>query len=251
MLHLPGGVALACQQGPADPADPGVHQAVGVAGVVLIRGDLVAQGAQHIPVEDAGHRLPQQGQVHLEAAVLFQAREVQAGHRDLGVARLDQGLAQQVDVVGSAAAATGLGDEQGGVVQVVLAAVQRVDELADDQQRRVAGVVVDVFQAQLGHRAAAVAQDLALVALVFQRIFEQPELGDCHVGDEDGVGLLHLLGEFGVMVFHSCPPIFSGRRQAGAPVPPWPPPVFPAPVRPARPAPRTGCAAGCSPRPGW
>ena len=71
-----------------------------------------------------------------------------------------------MDVVGSTAAAAGLGDEQGGVVQIILAAVQCVQKLANDQQGRIAGVVVDVFQAQLCHSTTAVAQDLALVAVV-------------------------------------------------------------------------------------
>ena len=107
-----------------------------------------------------------------------------------------------MDVIGRTAAAAGLGDEQGGVFQIILAAVQGVQKLADDQQRRIAGVVVDVFQTQLSHGAAAVAEDLALVAVEPQRVFQQPELGDGHVGDEDGVGLLHLRGEFGIVVFH-------------------------------------------------
>ena len=88
------------------------------------------------------------------------------------------------------------------MLQIVLVAVQRVQKLTDDQQGRIAGVVVDVFQAQLCHGAAAVAQDLALVAVVAQGVFQQPELGNGHVGDEDGVGLLHLRGKFGIIVFH-------------------------------------------------
>ena len=84
---------------------------------------------------------------------------------NIAVARLDERLAQQLDVVGRTAAAAGLGDEQRQlVVQIVFAAVQRVEELPDDEQRRVAGVVVDVFQAQLRDLAAAVAEHLGLVA---------------------------------------------------------------------------------------
>ena len=40
---------------------------------------------------------------------------------------------------------------------------QRIQKLTDDQQSRVAGVVVDVFQAQLCHGTAAVAQNFAYV----------------------------------------------------------------------------------------
>ena len=134
------------------------------------------------------------------------------------------------------AATAGLGDEQGGVIQIVLAAVQRIQKLTDDQQSRVAGVVVDVFQAQLCHGAAAVAQDLALVAVVAQGVFQQPELGNGHVGDEDGVGLLHLRGKFGIIVFH--------RFLLCIRLLPWGRP-FPLPPRRAPPERRTGCADGC------
>ena len=51
---------------------------------------------------------------------------------------------QQMDVVGSTAAAAGLGDDQRGVIQIIFAAVQRVQELANDQQGRIAGIVVDI-----------------------------------------------------------------------------------------------------------
>ena len=141
-----------------------------------------------------------------------------------------------MDVVGGTAAAAGLGDEQGRVIQVILAAVQGIQKLADDQQGRIAGVVVDVFQAQLCHGAAAVAQDLALVAVAAQGVFQQPELGNGHVGDEDGVGQLHLRGKFGIIVFH--------RFLLCIRLLPWGRP-FPLPPRRAPPERRTGCADGC------
>ena len=228
VLHLLGSEALARQQDAAQTLDPEIYHLVGAPLLVFVGGHLIAQGAEHVAVEDARQRTSGQRQGHLEAAVLLQTGEVQAGNGDLRVARLDQRLAQQMDVVGRTAAAAGLGDEQSRVVEVVLAAVQRIKELADDQQRRVAGIVVDVFQAQLRHSAAAVAKDLALVAVVLQRVPQQTELGDGHIGDEDGVGRLHLRGKFRIVVFHRF--ISYPRR--------------------ARPAPQTGCADGCSLRRG-
>ena len=202
MLHLLGGVALARQQHAAQAFHPQVYHLIGSPLLVLVRCHLIAQSAQHIAVEDAGQCTAGQRQGHLEAAVLFQTREVQAGHRNLRIARLDQCLAQQMNVVGSTAATAGLGDEQRSMLQIVLAAVQRVQKLTDDQQSRIAGVVVDVFQAQLCHGTAAVAQNFALVAVVTQSVLQQAELGNGHVGDEDGVGLLHLRSKFGIIVFH-------------------------------------------------
>ena len=219
VLHLAGGEALARQQHTTQTLDPEVYHLIGSAFFVLIRSDLIAQGAEHIAVEHAGDSPAGQRQSHLEAAVLLETREVQAGHRDVRIACLDQRLAEQVDVVGGTAAAARLGDEQGRVLEVVLAAVQRVEELADDQQCRIAGVVVDIFQAQLRHSAAAVAKDLALVAVVAQGVFQQAELGDGHVRDEDGVSFLHLRGEFGVIVFHRfllCYFLSSSRSSSAA-----------------------------------
>ena len=46
----------------------------------------------------------------------------------------------------------------------------------------------DRFQAQLCHSTAAVAQNFALVAVVTQSVLQQAELGNGHVGDEDGMG---------------------------------------------------------------
>ena len=71
VLHLLGGVALAGQQDPAQTGDPQVHHLVGSTLLVLIGGHLIAQGAQHVTVEDAGQCAAGQRDGHLEAAVLF------------------------------------------------------------------------------------------------------------------------------------------------------------------------------------
>ena len=94
MLHLFGCIALARQQDAAQPLDPEVHHPVGAPLHVLVGGHLIAQGAEQVAVEDAGDGPARQRQGHLEAAVLLQTGEVQAGNRDLRVARLDQRLAE-------------------------------------------------------------------------------------------------------------------------------------------------------------
>ena len=225
-----GGVVPVAANPALDGGDPLFGHGVGVALVILIGVGLAAQGHQHITVENRCNDFAQQRHSQRQAAALFQTGEVQRRDRDIAVARLDEGLAQQLDVVGRAAAAAGLGDEQRRVVQVVLAAVQRVQELADDQKRRVTGVVMDVFQAQLGDLAAAVAQHLGLVALAGQRRLHEPELGDRHVGNQDFMGLYHILGKIGSHVFHGLPLTYGLLSVL---------PVL-----------QTGCAGECSPRPG-
>ncbi len=51
-----------------------------------------------------------------------------------------------MDVVGGAAAAARLRDEQPDLVQVVAPDFHRGDQLADDQERGIAGVVVDILE---------------------------------------------------------------------------------------------------------
>ena len=168
---------------------------VGLAGVDLVGPHLVGGLDDDVPVHHGEDGLPQGAQPQLEAGVLLQAGQVHRDHRDEAQPRLFQGLAQQVDVVGGPAAAAGLGDHEGHLVQVVLAALHRVDQLADHQQGGVAGVVVDVFQ-PLVHDAPVVGgEHLHLVALGLQDPGQQPEVDGQHGGEEDGVLLLHLLGE--------------------------------------------------------
>ena len=79
-----------------------------------------------------------------------------------------------------------------GVVAPVL---HRVDELADDQQGGIAGVVVDVLQ-PLVHDAPVVGgEHVHLVPLALQQLLHHAEVDGEHLGHEEGVLLLHLLGE--------------------------------------------------------
>ena len=226
-----GGVILVAPNPALDRRNPLFGHGVGVTPAVLVGVGLAAQRHQHVTVKDAGNDLAQQRQGQRQAAAFLQAGEVQRCYGDIAVPSLDQRLAQQLDVVGGTAAAARLGDKQGGMLQVILAAVQRVQKLADDQQGRVAGVVVDVLQALLRHLAAAVAQHLGLVPLAGQGGLHQAELGHGHVGDKDLMGLYHVLGKVRSHVFHTC------LNLCGL--------LCVLPVR------QTGCAGGYSPRPGW
>ena len=66
MLHLTGGETLARQQYTAQTLDPEVYHLIGSALLVLIRSDLIAQGAEHIAVEHAGDGPAGQRQSHLK-----------------------------------------------------------------------------------------------------------------------------------------------------------------------------------------
>ena len=105
-------------------------------------------------------------------------------------------LFQHADVVRRAAGAAGLGNHNGGVPEVVLAAVERVNELSNNENGRIARVVVDVLQPLVNDRLRAVAQDNDVISGMTERRLQQVEMYRRHLRAEDSVLLAHFLGEF-------------------------------------------------------
>ena len=225
-FHLPAGVALSVSDFFAEDIQPFALYPLRRAFFQLIRLSLRPEGHQQVAVVNRRQRLPHEFQVHGHTAVLLQTGEVQAQHRDLPVPRLFQRFPQQENIVGCPAAAAGLGNDEGRVIQIVLAGIQRVQKLADDQQRRIASVVMDIFQSQLRHPLAAVAQQLHLIAMVLHAGCQNAELHRCHIGNENFMGLFHVRCKPGIGLFHIRSP----------PVPPTP---------------QTGSASEYAPRPDW
>ena len=84
-------------------------------------------------------------------------------------------------------------------MRVVLSALQGGDELPDDQNGRVAGIVVDVLQSGINDRAAVAVQSdlqrLGLVAEPREHAGHDAEMARQHGGHENGIGLAHFLGK--------------------------------------------------------
>ncbi|MPN58783.1 hypothetical protein SDC9_206497 [bioreactor metagenome] len=78
---------------------------------------------------------------------------------------------------------------------IVASVFHRVDELADDQQGGVAGVVVDVFEALVHNAPVVGVEHVDFIALVFQNTLEHGKVHRQHLGHQEGVFLLHFLGE--------------------------------------------------------
>ena len=77
-----------------------------------------------------------------------------------------------MNVVRSTAAAARLGDDERRFMQIIFAAVQRVHHLADGEQRRVAGIVVDIFQTLIHNLTAARLENLHVVAVRSEQVFK-------------------------------------------------------------------------------
>ncbi|MPM86649.1 hypothetical protein SDC9_133739 [bioreactor metagenome] len=117
-----------------------------------------------------------------------------------------------MNIVGRAAAPAGLCDDESRVVQIVFSGIQRVQKLTDDQQRRIAGVVVDVFQSVFRHLRTAVAQKLTGIALILHGGGQNSELNGSHAGNQYLMGLFHFRGKFRIIHLHG-----SALLPRGAP----------------------------------
>ena len=111
------------------------------------------------------------------------------------VSGLFQCAADEANVVGRTAAAAGLADDHGQVVGVVLSGKDGVHDLSDDDEGRIAGVVVYIFEAHVHSLTVVVWQHFDLVAGSLESGLQQFEMDGRHLRAEDGVGLSHLFCE--------------------------------------------------------
>ena len=118
--------------------------------------------------------------------------------------RLLQGLSQQVDIVGRTAAAAGLELEKRALMRVVFARLERVDELSDDEDGGIAGVVVDVFQPGLGDVRPVRFEKLGLVTGVLKDALHQPEMNRKHIRNQQRVRRFHLFRKLYIIRIHFC-----------------------------------------------
>ena len=132
--------------------------------------------------------------ITFESGLLFKTGKIQGNDRNIFISCLHKSLSQKVDIVGGSAAAAGLGYHKGAFVYVVLAALQRMNKLTYNQQRRVAGVVMDIFQSHLSDLRAFCIQQHAFVAVVHKYVFYDIEMYLSHHGDEYSIlFLFHFL----------------------------------------------------------
>ena len=120
---------------------------------------------QQIAVAQRVNGLEQHLRRHLEAGVhLAEILERQRDDRHMPQPHRLERLADERDVVGRAAAAACLGDEHGQLVGIVASAHDGFHDLAGHENRRVADVVVDVFQARIDRAVIHRRQKLHVVA---------------------------------------------------------------------------------------
>jgi len=215
---------------------PLLNERIRFALIEFIRARLVGYAHDAVAVDQRRDNLPNERQRQLEAGCAFQTAHVDGNNRNLLKPRFLHCLTQKKNMVAGAAAAAGLGDNQGDLVDVVLAGMQRIEELTDDQQCGNAGVVMNVFQSLCHHVRAAVGQQLGVVAIQTQHLDNQGKMELKHIGHENRVARFpHFAGKFNMIAGHGFNPSFRCEQRVPA----------------AGRSPRTANAGECVQRPDW
>ncbi|GFI50999.1 hypothetical protein IMSAGC020_02209 [Lachnospiraceae bacterium] len=131
------------------------------------------------------------------------------------------------DIVGSTASAAGLADDHGDLAGIIPPGQDGVHDLSHHHQRRIAGVVVDIFKSHVHGLLVVVRQDLDVVSGRFKGRLQQIEMDRRHLRAEDGVILAHLFGKRNLRDGRGvdCPllvpflPYPDGRKQGAYPDP--------------------------------
>ena len=117
----------------ARPLHEVLEQFVGGAFLGLVGARAVEHLHHEVAEQHTVHACLEQRDCELEAGVaLVELDGGEADHRNIRVPAVAQGLADERDVVGGAAAAAGLGDHHGGLGQIVAAALDGLHDLARD-----------------------------------------------------------------------------------------------------------------------
>ena len=198
-------------------SDQLIDQPVRIPGVSLIGLHLILQPHHRIAIQESIEQLLAQRQCQLHGIFLLQSGEIDREHRDVLPAFHRQRLAQQEDVIAGTAAAAGLCDGQRHLVEIIFPALQRRDHLPDDQQCRIARIIMYMAEAFLHHFVSFIVKHFDMIAARLEDGREQPEVDGEHPRHEHRVRLLHLRGEYtvthAVSSFRSSMAAYRERRR--------------------------------------
>ena len=134
----------------------------------------------------------------LEAGVVFQPLNGKRNDRDLRISSVAQTLTQQCGVVRCAAHSAGLRNADCGLIGICAPRHKFVDQLTDDNDRRVAGVIVDVLQARFHGLATRVLKHSHVQSRAPEQRLQEAEVNRRHLRGKDFVSrIAHFLGKDG------------------------------------------------------
>ena len=110
---------------------------------------MVQTAHKYISVDNCFYRSTDHGVVIVEAWIAFQTAGIDGDDRYLFEPGLFQRPSNESDIVCCTTAATGLCNGKSGFVQIILAGLEFFNQLSNDQNGRVAGIVVYIFQTDI------------------------------------------------------------------------------------------------------
>ena len=132
-LHVIGEIAFSVgREVGAEQIYPFFLQLIRVTGRLLVGARVVCEALQHVTVRDGNDEVVQKSAGHGETGLGRACLGAQNERRHIVEAGLMQGFSQQGGIVGGAAGAAGLREHERAVFRIDGAALQGVDELADD-----------------------------------------------------------------------------------------------------------------------
>ena len=118
---------------------------IGGAGNQLIGTHPVEYAHKYVSINDRLHGFYEQRQGEGEAGIGFQSLGTQRDDRDLRHTGPLQGAADKADVIGGTAAAACLAHKYGSFIEIIFSGEQSFHDLAYYDQRRIAGIIIDIF----------------------------------------------------------------------------------------------------------
>ena len=172
----------------------------------LVGTNAIQQLHNQVAVQERVNCLDKQiGLEQLESwVVLVKAGSSRDGNdRNLWMTCVFERLTNQCNIVGCTAATAGLRNQNRGLGQIILARKHCLHNLARDQDRWVADVVIDVAKAHVNGALVNRRQQHNVVARTLQQLLYQLKVDRRHLWSQDGVArFLHLLGVADLLV--SC-----------------------------------------------
>ena len=114
---------------------------------------------------------------------------------DVREARVTQGLAQDTEVVGRTACTAGLKEGNARVIGITQPCLQCGEELSDDDDGRVAHVIVHIAQTEVNGRFVRHRRNDDVIAVLSHRRTEQIKVNRCHLRSENRMRLPTVLSK--------------------------------------------------------
>ena len=124
---------------------PVLMEGIGRPCFPFIGADTIEAAHKEIAVNDGFCRVQNKGGFQTKTLVGLHAVGVEGNDGNMSVARLFQGAADEAHIVAGAAAAAGLGHNDGKMIGIVFSRQHRVHDLSHNRDGGEAGIVVDEF----------------------------------------------------------------------------------------------------------